>query len=83
MQRWTPLSRVLHGRPGGVVVVLFFVPLAMSDNIMQKLTSLFILVILAVMWNALAGYGGLVSVGQQAFIGIGAYGVIFLAQSTR
>jgi branched-chain amino acid transport system permease protein len=31
------------------------------------------------MWNALAGYGGLVSVGQQAFIGIGAYGTVFLA----
>ena len=30
------------------------------------------------MWNALAGYGGLVSVGQQAFIGIGAYGTIYL-----
>ena len=28
------------------------------------------------MWNALAGYGGLVSVGQQAFIGLGAYGTI-------
>jgi branched-chain amino acid transport system permease protein len=31
------------------------------------------------MWNALAGYGGLVSVGQQAFIGIGAYGTVFFA----
>ena len=30
------------------------------------------------MWNALAGYGGLVSVGQQAFIGFGAYAAIFL-----
>src|SRR5260370_17190890 len=37
------------------------------------------MVILAAMWNALAGYGGLVSVGQQAFIGIGAYGTVFLA----
>ncbi len=45
----------------------------------QKLTNLLILVILAAMWNALAGYGGLVSVGQQAFIGIGAYGTVFFA----
>src|SRR6266516_456013 len=29
------------------------------------------------MWNALAGYGGMVSVGQQGFIGLGAYGTIF------
>ena len=28
---------------------------------------------LAQIWNLLAGYGGLVSVGQQAFVGIGAY----------
>ena len=28
---------------------------------------------LAQMWNLLAGYAGLVSVGQQAFVGIGAY----------
>jgi branched-chain amino acid transport system permease protein len=61
-----------------LVVLLAFVPLVMSENAMEQLTSLFILVILAVMWNALAGYGGLVSVGQQAFIGIGAYGAIFL-----
>ena len=32
------------------------------------------------MWNALAGYGGLVSVGQQAFIGLGAYGTVWLVQ---
>jgi len=35
---------------------------------------------MAIMWNALAGYGGMVSVGQQAFIGFGAYGVIYLTQ---
>jgi branched-chain amino acid transport system permease protein len=48
--------------------------------VIQQTTSFLILVILAAMWNALAGYGGLVSVGQQAFIGFGAYAVIFLTQ---
>src|SRR5256886_15305547 len=28
---------------------------------------------LAQLWNVLAGWGGLVSVGQQAFVGLGAY----------
>lgn len=28
---------------------------------------------LAVMWNLLAGYGGMLSVGQQAYVGVGAY----------
>ena len=42
------------------------------------MTTLLILVLLAAMWNALAGYGGLVSIGQQAFIGLGAYGTVWL-----
>ena len=37
------------------------------------------LIALGSMWNLLAGFGGLVSVGQQAYIGIGAYSVIALA----
>jgi branched-chain amino acid transport system permease protein len=63
----------------GLVVVLAFVPVLFGDGTMHKLVTLYILVILAVMWNALAGYGGLVSVGQQAFIGLGAYATIWLA----
>jgi branched-chain amino acid transport system permease protein len=34
---------------------------------------------LAQLWNLLAGYAGLVSVGQQAFIGLGAYFMFYLA----
>ena len=33
---------------------------------------------LAVLWNLLAGYAGLVSVGQQAFVGLGGY-ALFIA----
>jgi branched-chain amino acid transport system permease protein len=61
-------------------VGLFAIPQVFAANIVQQLTSLLIFLMLAVMWNALAGYGGLVSVGQQAFIGFGAYGTIFLTQ---
>jgi branched-chain amino acid transport system permease protein len=34
---------------------------------------------LAQLWNLLAGYAGLVSVGQQAFVGIGGYTLFYLA----
>jgi branched-chain amino acid transport system permease protein len=61
-------------------LALFAVPHFFGVNVVQQLTSLFIFLLLAVMWNALAGYAGLVSVGQQAFIGLGAYGTIFLTQ---
>lgn len=63
-----------------VVVILASLPQVFGANIVQQATSLLILVILAAMWNALAGYAGLVSVGQQTFIGFGAYGTIFLTQ---
>ncbi|MFF4806273.1 branched-chain amino acid ABC transporter permease [Streptomyces sp. NPDC001351] len=63
-----------------VAIALFAVPQVLSANIVQQLTTLLIFLILAVMWNALAGYAGLVSVGQQAFIGFGAYGTIYLTQ---
>lgn len=33
---------------------------------------------LAQMWNLLVGYGGLVSIGQQAYVGIGAYTLVVL-----
>ena len=34
--------------------------------------------IFAMMWNLLAGYGGMVSVGQQAFFGVGGYVMLAL-----
>lgn len=37
------------------------------------------LLALAQMWNLLAGYAGLVSVGQQAFVGLGGYAFFLLA----
>ena len=43
---------------------------------MRDLVELFTLLALAQMWNLLAGYAGLVSIGQQAFIGIGAYSLL-------
>jgi branched-chain amino acid transport system permease protein len=39
----------------------------------------FHLVALASLWNLLAGYAGLVSVGQQAFVGLGGYLLFALA----
>ena len=37
------------------------------------------LLVIAQMWNLLAGYGGLVSVGQQAYVGLGGYALVVLA----
>ena len=80
VRRSTPTSRGFTGAAGVLAVALAFVPLMFDPDTVQKLTTLLTLVLLASMWNALAGYGGMVSVGQQAFIGIGAYGTVFLAR---
>ena len=79
VRRWTRTSKLFTGGTGVVAVLLASVPLAFGPDIVQKTTTLLILVLLAAMWNALAGYGGLLSVGQQAFIGLGAYGTVFFA----
>jgi branched-chain amino acid transport system permease protein len=78
VQRWSRASIVFAAAIVALVVVLALVPYWFGPNTTEKLTELFVLIILAAMWNALAGYGGLVSVGQQAFVGIGAYAVIVL-----
>ena len=62
------------------VVALAALPYLVAQGFTNTLVNLFILLTLANMWNVLAGYGGLVSVGQQAFIGVGAYTVLLMAQ---
>ncbi|MER5619458.1 branched-chain amino acid ABC transporter permease [Streptosporangium sp. NPDC002544] len=61
------------------VAALAALPFLVFSTVTDTLVNLFVLVALAGMWNLLAGFGGLVSVGQQAYIGIGAYSVIALA----
>src|SRR5215472_1184552 len=62
-----------------VVVVLAMFPYIVYSGTTAVLVQAFIVLTLASMWNLLAGYAGLVSVGQQAFVGLGAYFVLILA----
>ncbi|MGO8799448.1 MAG: branched-chain amino acid ABC transporter permease [Roseiarcus sp.] len=81
VERWSVASIGSVVAAVALVGVLAAGPLAFGANAIDKLTTLFIYVILAVTWNALAGYGGLVSIGQQAFFGLGAYGAVRLADA--
>jgi branched-chain amino acid transport system permease protein len=80
VHRWTAASRVFVGGTGALLVLLAFIPYLFAQNTTEKLTELFVLIIIAAMWNVMAGFAGMVSVGQQAFIGIGAYGTIVAAE---
>jgi len=79
VERWTLASRVAIGAVVVLVALLAGAPFLLGAGAMDRLTILFVYVILAAMWNALAGYAGLVSVGQQVFLGLGAYFTIRLA----
>jgi branched-chain amino acid transport system permease protein len=59
--------------------VLAFFPYIVYSGTTAIMVQGFIVLTLASMWNLLAGYAGLVSVGQQAFVGLGAYFVLILA----
>jgi branched-chain amino acid transport system permease protein len=62
-----------------VVVVLALFPYIVYSGTTTIMVQAFIILTMASMWNLLAGYAGLVSVGQQAFVGLGAYFVLILA----
>lgn len=54
-------------------LALLAVPVIGPRALVQDLFMMLTLLILALNWNMLAGFAGLVSVGQQAFVGVGAY----------
>jgi branched-chain amino acid transport system permease protein len=66
------------GRIGGALMGLVLVVLAAAPawggrDDLRLLSEIYAYVGLASLWNLLAGYAGLVSVGQQAYVGLGAY----------
>ena len=77
--RWTAPSITTVSLVVAGQLLLALGPLFLSANVVERLTTLFIYGIMALMWNALAGYAGLLSVGQQAFFGLGAYAAVRLA----
>jgi branched-chain amino acid transport system permease protein len=79
VERATGASRV--GLALGVLALAALIGLPVTGNagLMRMLVELIALLVLAQMWNLLAGYAGLVSIGQQAYVGIGGYALVVLA----
>ncbi|PHP66698.1 branched-chain amino acid ABC transporter permease [Zhengella mangrovi] len=77
-QKWTVETRTAASTVFAViaavaVIAAFAAPLFVSRSMLQDLFFILTMLMLAQNWNLLAGYAGLVSVGQQAFVGAGAY----------
>lgn len=56
-----------------VIIGLAAAPFWADRAGLRLLGEMYSLLTLALLWNLLAGYAGLLSVGQQAFVGIGGY----------
>jgi branched-chain amino acid transport system permease protein len=59
--------------------ILQYVNGVLPVSSMRTMVTFFTLLAMAQMWNLLGGYAGLISVGQQAYIGLGAYGLWLLS----
>jgi branched-chain amino acid transport system permease protein len=79
IERTTHASRI--GAVGAALVLggLVSLPAWGDPSTMRILVEFIALLVLAQMWNLLAGYAGLVSIGQQAYVGLGGYALIVLA----
>ena len=62
-----------------LVIFLAVMPFLFASDVQDALVRLFFFIIIGTTWNLLAGYAGMVSIGQQAFIGVGAYALVALA----
>src|ERR671936_2890663 len=70
-----PSRRIAYGLVVvGATVVLALWPLFNHDAYKQNVILIaFLIGVIAVGWNMIAGFAGYVSLGQSAFVGIGAY----------
>ena len=77
--RSTPLAQAALAGSVALVGVAATLPLWGESSWMRDFVEIACYFVFASMWNLLAGYGGMVSIGQQAFFGIGGYAMLALA----
>lgn len=71
--RSTRASRIAMVIAALALIVLAAAPWWAGRADMRLMGEIFLYLSLACLWNLMAGYAGLVSVGQQAFVGFGGY----------
>ena len=72
VSRWSRAATVTTAAAAVALAALAAAPYLVGTGVTQPLVTLFLLVSMAVLWNLLAGYAGMLSFGQQAYLGIGA-----------
>ncbi|MEM9609462.1 MAG: branched-chain amino acid ABC transporter permease [Actinomycetota bacterium] len=81
ISRRTPESSIGLGVSALLVVALVTLPWWDGDRSLQvPLVVILAYLSLSQMWNLLAGFTGLISIGQQMFVGAGAYALVVIAE---
>lgn len=80
VRRQTPSGVVAMVVCAGLLCLVASMPWWASQGLIRDVVQLSCYIAVAQMWNLLAGYAGIVSVGQQAFVGVAAYMMFILAQ---
>jgi branched-chain amino acid transport system permease protein len=78
VERATKASRIFAVLALLLLVVLVAMPWWGDAGEMRLVGEMAYYLALAQLWNLLAGYAGLVSVGQQAYVGLGGYALFYL-----
>ncbi|MGO8914622.1 MAG: branched-chain amino acid ABC transporter permease [Stellaceae bacterium] len=81
VERGTAASRVFSAVALALVALLASLPLWADSGVTRLAGEMAYYLALAQLWNLLAGYAGLVSVGQQAYVGLGGYALFVLCGS--
>jgi branched-chain amino acid transport system permease protein len=64
-----------------VVAAIAAVPFAIDSGYLLLLTEALLMLAMAQMWNLMAGYAGLLSLGPQMFVALGAYTLFWLSNT--
>jgi branched-chain amino acid transport system permease protein len=78
VERATKVSRIFAFFAAALLAVLVAMPWWGDAGQMRLVGEMAYYVALAHLWNLLAGYAGLPSVGQQAYVGLGGYALFYL-----
>jgi branched-chain amino acid transport system permease protein len=79
VSRWSRTATASTAVAVVVVVLLAAVPYVLGGPAEQPLITLLTFVAMASLWNLLAGFSGLTSFGQHAYLGLGAYALYLVA----